>query len=147
MSNPQTGIRHGTSTAYVKRRCRCPECRAWQSERLARQRSRPIRRAPEAALTRDRPPQRSSVAAGSPAIRAAASRPGATSEDPLKGGVLYVSTSQHSGPCHHDLALPADAVPPLEVICPEHGLVTVLGGSQLPASRLEPWVVPAQLAQ
>lgn len=34
------GFKHGTRSMYQKHRCRCVECRAWQSARLARQRNR-----------------------------------------------------------------------------------------------------------
>jgi hypothetical protein len=66
-----------------------------------------------------------------------------TRPDLVAGGVLHVSTSQHSGPCRRDLALPVDAMPPLEAVCPAHGLVTVWGGVKLPAARLPSWAVRA----
>lgn len=37
------GFVHGTRSMYQKHRCRCDTCRAWQSARLARQRSSRLR--------------------------------------------------------------------------------------------------------
>jgi hypothetical protein len=201
MSNREdraTDIAHGTSTAYVKRRCRCPDCRAWQSDRLARQRSKRPLTANAATKNPESPaPARQSRRGESPGGRRAiphvdgaaglaslmnglaqafatmsetraSDRPAQLSArriapnrrprtrspvgkgdgypDTLSGGaVLYVVATQHSGPCHHDLVLPVDVMPPAEALCPRCGPVEVVGGSQL--ATAPPSALPARLVR